>query len=105
MYFKPPSDRQLRLAAEQRTVFPEIQADSPWGATGFTLKRPANVIGASVTAYGVGSGSTGTRADLLICDDVVDVRAFTAQFGRARPGGRVFREQPDEPAEWQNWLS
>ena len=86
MYFKPPSDRQLRLAAEQCTVIPEIHADSPWGATGFTLKRPANVIGPSVTAYGVGSGSTGTRADLLICDDVVDVRSLHNSSERHRVG-------------------
>jgi len=29
-----------------------------------------------VNAYGIGAGSTGARADLLICDDVVDVRAL-----------------------------
>jgi hypothetical protein len=50
------------------------------------VKRPANVIGPSVTAYGVGSGSTGTRADLLICDDVVDVRSLHNGGERARVG-------------------
>ena len=42
-------------------------------ATRFSIRRPAEVIGPSVTAFGVGAASTGTRADLLICDDIVDV--------------------------------
>src|SRR5262249_34147203 len=41
-------------------------------------------IGPSVAAFGVGAGSTGTRADLLICDDIVDVRALRSRAERER---------------------
>lgn len=46
------------------------------------MKRPANMIGPSVAAFGVGAGSTGTRADLLVCDDVVDVRSLYSRAQR-----------------------
>ena len=42
------------------------------------------MIGPSVAAFGVGAGSTGTRADLLICDDVVDVRSLHSRADRDR---------------------
>ena len=48
------------------------------------MQRPAEAIGPSVAAYGVGAGSTGTRADLLICDDIVDVRALHTASERNR---------------------
>ena len=65
-------------------VFPELKATSPWRADEFTIERPGDVIGPSVAAFGVGAGSTGTRADLLICDDVVDVRSLYSQVDRER---------------------
>ena len=65
-------------------VFPELRAAQPWGTTRFTIQRPANVIGPSVTAVGVGSVSTGSRADLLICDDIVDVKALRSRADRER---------------------
>src|SRR5262245_24099438 len=55
-------------------VFPNLVPSHPWSAERFTVNRPAEVIGPSVTAFGVGAVSTGTRADLLVCDDIVDVR-------------------------------
>lgn len=67
-----------------REVFPELLPDLPWSADRFTIARPAEVIGPSVAAYGVGAGSTGTRADLLICDDIVDVRALHTASDRNR---------------------
>ena len=67
-----------------RMVFPELVAAMPWASTSFTIQRPANAIGPSVTAYGVGAGSTSTRADLLVCDDVVDVRAMHNAGERGR---------------------
>src|SRR5262249_54130662 len=50
----------------------------------FTVRRPANVIGPSVSAFGIGAGSTGSRADLLVCDDIVDVRALRSRAERER---------------------
>jgi phage terminase large subunit-like protein len=67
-----------------RHVFPDLKPGEPWAADAFTVKRPAEVVGPSVAAFGVGAGSTGTRADLLVCDDVVDVKALTSRAERDR---------------------
>jgi predicted phage terminase large subunit-like protein len=67
-----------------RLVFPSLKPGSPWAAEAFNVARPADAIGPSVSAFGVGAGSTGTRADLLICDDVVDVRSLHSKAERAR---------------------
>jgi predicted phage terminase large subunit-like protein len=80
--------RFLRAAIEGnpavRLVFPHLLPGKPWNADRFTVLRPAEVIGPSVAAYGVGAGSTGTRADLLVCDDIVDVRALNTASERNR---------------------
>src|SRR5262249_41680338 len=65
-------------------ISPRLRPAEPWSADAFTIARPADVIGPSVAAFGVGAGSTGTRADLLICDDVVDVRAIHSRAERDR---------------------
>jgi len=65
-------------------VFPNLRPAQPWSADRFAIERPAEVIGPSVAAYGVGAGSTGTRADLLICDDIVDVRSLHTATERNR---------------------
>jgi predicted phage terminase large subunit-like protein len=87
-----------------RQVFPDLAPQAPWSDTRFTVRRPAETIGPSVTALGIGSALTGTRADLLVCDDVVDVRALHSPADRQRaktyyhenlvnllePGGRIW---------------
>lgn len=65
-------------------VFPGLRESLPWSATSFTIDRPAEAIGPSVAAFGIGAGTTGTRADLLVCDDVVDVRALRSRAERDR---------------------
>lgn len=67
-----------------RLVFPALRPAAPWTATRFTIQRPAEVIGPSVTAFGIGAASTGTRADLLVCDDIVDVRSMYSEAERRR---------------------
>ncbi len=67
-----------------REVFPRLRTDSPWTETRFSIERPASVIGPSVTALGIGGGLTGTRADLLICDDIVDVHSLASRAERDR---------------------
>jgi predicted phage terminase large subunit-like protein len=79
--------RFLRHAIENgrvQQVFPHLKPGQPWGADRFTIARPAEVIGPSVTAMGIGSASTGSRADLLICDDIVDVRSIRSAAERHR---------------------
>ena len=67
-----------------RLVFPELVPARPWAAEAFTVARPASAIGPSVAAFGVGAGSTGARADLLVCDDIVDVRCLYSKADRDR---------------------
>lgn len=80
--------RFLREAIEWnrrvRLVFPSLRPSSPWADEGFTVEREASILGPSVSAVGVGSASTGTRADLLVCDDVVDARALSSRVQRQR---------------------
>ena len=58
-----------------RQVFPRLMPAYPWQAEAFTVARRPGILGPSVMAFGVGGSSTGTRADLLVCDDIVDVTA------------------------------
>lgn len=67
-----------------RVVFPKLLPATPWTAAAFTVVRPAETIGPSVAAFGIGAGSTGARADLLICDDIVDVRSLHSRAARDR---------------------
>jgi len=76
--------RAIRHNGRVRDVFPHLRPAQPWTAAAFTVARPAEVIGPSVAAFGLGTGSTGTRADLLVCDDVVDVRSLHSKAERER---------------------
>lgn len=70
--------------AAVRQAFPHLRPGRPWTAGAFTVRRTTNSIGPSVAAFGVGAGVTGTRADLLICDDIVDVRSIHSRGQRDR---------------------
>jgi phage terminase large subunit-like protein len=75
---------QIRHNGRIRDVFPRLGAGTPWTAAAFTVARPAECIGPSVAAFGIGGSVTGTRADLLVCDDVVDVRSLHSKAERRR---------------------
>lgn len=72
-------------------VFPDLRPSVPWENVRFSVGRRSPVIGPSVAAFGVRARSTGTRADLLVCDDVVDVTALRSQADRDSVK-QVFRE-------------
>ena len=74
----------IETNAALHDVFPALASTEPWSADAFSVTRPGDVIGPSVSAFGVGAGSTGTRADLLICDDAVDVRSIHSRAERDR---------------------
>lgn len=74
----------LTLNAAVRKVFPKLRASKPWTVRALTVRRDAQTIGPSVAAFGIGAGSTGTRADLLVCDDIVDVRCLHSKTARDR---------------------
>jgi predicted phage terminase large subunit-like protein len=67
-----------------RSVFPHLQRGQPWEAERFTVRRPSSALGPSVACLGVGVRATGTRADLLVCDDIVDVTALRSRADRER---------------------
>jgi phage terminase large subunit-like protein len=76
--------RQIERNPILRLVFPLLRPGKPWATDGFTIARPGDAIGPSVAAFGIGSASTGTRADLLVCDDIVDVAAIHSRAERDR---------------------
>jgi predicted phage terminase large subunit-like protein len=67
-----------------RLVFPHLRPGVPWEAVRFTVRRGGQVMGPSVASVGVGAATTGARADLLVCDDIVDVRAIRSRADRDR---------------------
>jgi predicted phage terminase large subunit-like protein len=75
---------QIAKNPRLRLVFPQLLPAQPWAAEGFTVQRPAEVVGPSLSAFGIGTGTTGARADLLICDDIVDIRSLHSAQERQR---------------------
>jgi predicted phage terminase large subunit-like protein len=76
--------RAIESSERLRLVFPDLRRAHPWSDTRLTVERPANVIGPSLAAFGIGAASTGSRADLLVCDDIVDVKALASRADRDR---------------------
>ena len=65
-------------------MFPHLRPGVPWEAERFAVRRSGQVLGLSVASVGVGAATTGARADLLVCDDIVDVRALHSRADRER---------------------
>lgn len=65
---------------EYRKVFPEVEPDkgTTWGNTSFTVKRSRFLRDPTVEAVSV-FGRAGGRADLLIADDICDLRNSVQQ--------------------------
>jgi len=86
--------RFLRRSIEQNPkvglVFPHLAKGEPWSDRGFAVARRPGILGPSVAAFGIGSASTGTRADLLVCDDVVDVKSIHSKAQRDRTAEDFF---------------
>ena len=114
-FLREQIESNLRL----RLVFPKLKPGNWWSAKAFSIDRPANTIGPSVAAFGVGSGSTGARADLLVCDDLVDVKSLHSKTDRERttayfqnnlmnllePDGRFWNlSTPWHPNDVNSWL-
>ena len=74
----------IRSNPRLRLVFPHLRPGVPWEAVRFTVRRAGQVLGPSVAAVGIGAATTGARADLLVCDDIVDVRALRSLADRER---------------------
>lgn len=72
--------RKLIQSEEYRKVFPEIEPDndSTWGNTSFTVKRSRFLRDATVESVSV-FGRAGGRSDILIADDICDLRNSVQQ--------------------------
>lgn len=72
--------RKLIESVEYRRVFPAIEPDdhSSWGNTAFTVKRSRLIRDPTVEAVSV-FGRAGGRTDLLIADDICDLRNSVQQ--------------------------
>lgn len=59
-----------------RNVFPHLRIDSDWSdrLNEFSVVRDGEPVDPSVVAYGITGSGTGARADLIICDDMVDLK-------------------------------
>jgi phage terminase large subunit-like protein len=66
------------------TVFPELVPGGVWTQTAFTVERPAETVGPSVAAFGIDAATTGSRCDLLVCDDVVAHNSLFSKADRDR---------------------
>jgi hypothetical protein len=64
--------RNVKRIIERHPLTQSLRPDNPdqWGADRFTLNRPAELRDPSMLAKGVTTNLTGTRADIIICDDV-----------------------------------
>jgi predicted phage terminase large subunit-like protein len=74
-----------------RMVFPQLRPDAPWRLGSFRVCRPGNSVSPSVVLIGINSSATGARADLLVCDDVVDVKSLRSETIRDKTK-QIFRE-------------
>lgn len=64
--------RNTRRIIERHPLTVSLRPDraDQWAANRFTVKRPSELRDASMAGYGVGANITGSRADVVICDDV-----------------------------------
>jgi len=85
-------------------VFPDLKPSSPWGEDAITVVNNRNDGDASVNAVGLGGSVTGLRADLIVCDDLIDKNNVMTEgqrekvndfwnetvMGTLEPDGRIF---------------
>ncbi len=74
-----------------RLVFPHLLPDRPWRANMFRIRRSGKSVSPTVVVIGVGTTSTGSRADLLVCDDIVDVKSLRSNTIREKTK-QLYRE-------------
>lgn len=64
--------RQTRRIIERHPLTSDLRPDKPdqWACDRFTINRDAEWRDPSMIAFGIGANITGSRADIIICDDV-----------------------------------
>ncbi len=73
--------RNVKRIIERHPLTEGLKPEKPdqWGSDRFTIKRPLELRDPSMLARGITSNITGSRADIIICDDVeVPVTCDTA---------------------------
>lgn len=61
---------QIRRIIETHPLSKSLRPTNSWAARRFTVQRPIPLRDPSVLAKGIGANLTGSRADIVICDDV-----------------------------------
>lgn len=64
--------RNTRRIIERHPLTRALRPDKAdqWASNRFTVKRKAELRDASMAGYGIGANITGSRADVVVCDDV-----------------------------------
>ncbi|MBU6234527.1 MAG: phage terminase large subunit [Alphaproteobacteria bacterium] len=64
--------RNTKRIIERHPLTQQLRPDKPdqWAADRFTVRRKAEWRDPSMLAFGIGANITGSRADVIICDDV-----------------------------------
>lgn len=83
---------KLRVAAakaiieslEYQLVFPDIRRGRMWGGTEFQVKRQGFALDPTMQAKGVLSAGVGSRADVILFDDICDQKNTYEQAQRNR---------------------
>jgi len=65
-----------------RQVFPNVVRGKKWGETEIFVRRKGNAIDPTIQARGVLTAGIGTRADVIIFDDVCDLKNTTEDAQR-----------------------
>lgn len=84
----------IKSSPKVKEIFPDLEIDDEQGDTkgAFFVKRSIQQRDATVEAAGVLSAGAGGRADILICDDVVDMKNAIINPSMREQVCRVVRE-------------
>jgi hypothetical protein len=79
----------IEKSEELAEVFPEMIPSAPWTDSAFTIRRPQIDRNPSVQAIGIDGSPTGSRIDILILDDVLDLDNTMSEAERKRVLRRI----------------
>jgi len=77
---------ELEMNTKLHQEFGRFQSRRPWNDTRFTIQQRKNrsLVDATLEAVGIGSGVTGMRADVIICDDILTLENTGTPERRAK---------------------
>lgn len=82
----------LETNPQVKKIFGNVKGNGVWGGEGLTLKRKNVYTEPTIKAIGVGTAAVGSRADILICDDLTDSQKADSPAEREKLSERFFGE-------------